>query len=263
MNKQPLKLGIISALEEEQQGLIEAMQNQQTSKSGMREYASGNLWGINTVCVLSRIGKVAAAITATSLIESFGVTHIIFTGVAGGAGNDVNVGDIVIAENLVQHDLDCSPLYPRFEIPLTGRALLKTDMHLSEIVWQAAGSFLEQDFANQIGQPNHDKLSLQKPKRHHGLIGSGDQFIHQPNHIQEIKNALPALLAVEMEGAAVAQVCAEFAIPFAVVRTISDTGDGNAPSDFLNFIKTVASPYAFHIIRYSCLTLAALPKLNQ
>lgn len=263
MHKQPLKLGIISALQEEQQGLVQVMQNQQTSKSGLRDYASGNLWGINTVCVLSRIGKVAAAITATSLIENFGVTHIIFTGVAGGAGNDVNVGDIVIAENLIQHDLDCSPLYPRYEVPLTGRALLQADPHLSDIIWQAAGRFLEQDFLNHIDQQSRSELGLHTPKRHHGLIGSGDQFIHQHNHLQQIKKGLPELLAVEMEGAAVAQVCAEFAIPFAVVRTISDTGDGSAPVDFLNFIQAVATPYAFHIIRHTCLTLAALPASNQ
>jgi adenosylhomocysteine nucleosidase len=261
--KEPVKLGIISALQEEQHGLIEVMQNQQTSKRGMRDYVAGNLWGINSVCVLSRIGKVAAAITATSLIENFGVTHLIFTGVAGGAGNDVKVGDIVIAKNLIQHDLDCSPLYPRFEVPLTGRALLESDAQLSDIVWQAAGQFLEHDFTHHINQPNRDKLGLHKPKRHHGLIASGDQFIHQPNHMQQIKNALPALLAVEMEGAAVAQVCAEFTIPFAVVRTISDAGDGSAPVDFLNFIQAVASPYAFHIIRHTCSTLAALPGSNQ
>ena len=63
-----------------------------------------------------------------------------------------------------------------------------------------------------------------------------------------------------MEGAAVAQVCAELSIPFAVVRTISDTGNDNAPNDFLRFIQTVASPYAFHIVRHICQALAAMPE---
>lgn len=257
MIKSPYRLGIISALQEEQRGLIEAIEPKQVSTRGLRDYVSGKLFGLDVTCVLSRIGKVAAATTATSLIEHHGVTHLLFTGVAASAAKQVAIGDIVVANNLVQHDLDCSPLYPRFEVPLTGRAFLEADRHLSDIVWRAAAHFLEHDFLHSVDQQTRDQFGLHGPKRHDGLIASGDQFIHQASHMQKIKNDLPDTLAVEMEGAAVAQVCGEFSIPFAVVRTISDTGDNTAPIDFLRFIKAVASPYAFHIVRHTCQALAS------
>lgn len=257
MIKLPCRLGIVSALQEEQRGLIDVIEHKQINTRGLRDYVSGKLFGLDVTCVLSRIGKVAAATTATSLIEHHGVTHLLFTGVAASAAKQVAIGDIVIAENLIQHDLDCSPLYPRFEVPLTGRAFLEADRHLSNIVWQATARFLEQDFLHSVDQQTRNQFGLHTPKRHHGLIASGDQFIHQVSHMQQIKNALPDTLAVEMEGAAVGQVCAEFNIPFAIARTISDTGDNTAPIDFLRFIKAVASPYAFHIVRHTCQTLAS------
>jgi adenosylhomocysteine nucleosidase len=122
-----MRLGIISALHEEQQGLVEAMQGPYKLIHGMREYWTGQLWEIDAVCVLSRIGKVAAAMTATTLVEKFGVTHILFTGVAGAGQASIAVGDIVIAESLVQHDMDASPLFPRHEVPLTGLSHFASD----------------------------------------------------------------------------------------------------------------------------------------
>src|ERR1700741_2630065 len=95
-----MRLGIISALLEEQQVLIEALEGPYKLVHGMREYTAGKLWEIDAVCVLSRIGKVAAAMTASILVEKFGVTHIIFTGVAGSGYKDVRVGDIVVADSL-------------------------------------------------------------------------------------------------------------------------------------------------------------------
>ena len=91
-----MRLGIISALHEEQQGLVEAMQGPQRRSHGMRDYTLGTLWNIDAVCVLSRLGKVAAAMTASILVEKYGVTHIVFTGVAGSGDQHVKVGDIVV-----------------------------------------------------------------------------------------------------------------------------------------------------------------------
>ena len=87
---------------------------------------------------------------------------------------------------------------------------------------------------------------------HRGLIASGDQFIGKHTQIAALKDALPPLLAVEMEGAAVAQVCFELGVPFAVVRTISDNANDHAAMDFMRFVKTVAARYAFEIIRNFC-----------
>lgn len=231
------RLGIISALAEEQQGVIDAMENRWQLTHGMREYTSGKLWNIDAVCVVSRIGKVAAAMTAATLVEKFGVTHILFTGVAGSADSGVRVGDVVVAESLVQHDMDASPLFPRFQIPLTGLSHLPTDTDLSGRLATAARSFLDGESG---------------PRLHRGLIGSGDQFIHDSKRLAALKSALPGLLAVEMEGAAVAQVCFELGVPFGVIRTISDNANDNAATDFVHFVKTVASRYAFGILRNFC-----------
>lgn len=255
MIAKPIKLGIISALHEEQHGLIDAMQNCQRKSRGMREYTSGKLWGVDAVCVLSRIGKVAAAATVATLIEHFGVTHLLFTGVAGGAGEGVCVGDIVVAEQLVQHDMDSSPLFPRFEIPLTGVSLFSADKLLSNYLLQSATGFFQNDFAQVIRPDDCASFKLHAPTVHHGLIASGDQFIAHNDKMNLIRQELPLTLAVEMEGAAVAQVCYEFGVPFAVVRTISDSANETSPVDFGRFIETVAAHYAFHIVRRTCLCL--------
>ena len=233
-----MRLGIISALAEEQHGLIEAMDHPERHTYGMRDYTAGKLWNVDAVAVLCRIGKVAAAMTAATLVERFGVTHILFTGVAGSADFGVRVGDIVVADTLVQHDMDASPLFPRFEVPLTGLAQLPSDLGLATRLANAAGRFLEGE---------------KGPRLHRGLIGSGDQFIHDAVRLAALKDALPDLLCVEMEGAAVAQVCFELGVPFAVMRTISDNANENAAGDFMQFVRTVASRYAFGVVREFCL----------
>jgi len=250
-----MRLGIISALQEEQQGLVEAMESPATLTHGMRVYTSGNIAGIDAVCVLSRIGKVAAATTATMLVEKFGVTHILFTGVAGGGDPSVKVGDIVIGESLLQYDMDASPLFPRFEIPLTGISHFQSDAHLSERVAAAAVNFLDEDFEMAIDAGEREAFRLARPRIHRGLIASGDQFINNKAQLSGLADALPGLLAVEMEGAAVAQVCFELGIPFTVIRAISDNANENAATDFMRFVKSVAARYAFYIVRRFCAEL--------
>jgi adenosylhomocysteine nucleosidase len=247
-----MRLGIISALHEEQQGLVEAMERPYKLIHGMREYWGGKLWEIDAVAVLSRIGKVAAAMTATTLVEKFGVTHILFTGVAGSGDPSVRVGDIVVAESLVQHDMDASPLFPRFEVPLTGLSHFAGDRQMALELAHAAQRFLELEFTEAIEAPERAVFGLQAPRVHRGLIGSGDQFVSHRERIQALGEALPGLLAVEMEGAAVAQVCFELGIPFGVIRTISDNANENAATDFMRFVKSVAAQYAFYIVRQFC-----------
>lgn len=250
-----IKLGIISALQEEQHGLLDAMKNRKTELRAKREYSSGELWGLDAVCVLSRIGKVAAATTATTLIDHFGVTHLLFTGVAGGAETAIEVGDIVVAEHLVQHDMDCRPLFPRFEVPLTGASMFFADRQMTAHVLQAAREFVQFDYREIIGEEERQAFRLQSPKVRHGLLASGDQFIAESKKMSEIRESLPGTLAVEMEGAAVAQVCTEFGIPFAVVRTISDSANEDSPVDFARFVDRVAARYAYQIVRRTCARL--------
>lgn len=252
MHKKPVRLGIISALQEEQAGLITQMTAPEMVERGMRDYIRGNLWGVDCICVLSRLGKVASAATAATLIERFDVTHLVFTGVAGSADPLVKVGDIVIAENLVQHDMDTRPLFPRFEIPLTGLSKFASDLALSVHLDNAAQQFLKLDLRSEISAEQRQVFRLHQPRVHRGLIASGDEFISSAARLQELKQHFPDLLAVEMEGAAVAQVCFEFGIPFSVIRTISDGANEDSAVDFLAFISQVASVYAFHTTQRLC-----------
>ena len=231
---------------------MEAMQGPCKLTHGMRDYTSGNLWGIDAVCVLSRLGKVAAAMTAVILVEKFEVTHIVFTGVAGSADMGVRIGDLVIAETLVQHDMDARPLFPRFEVPLTGLSGFGSDRGLSELLAGSARTFLDVGFDSTISTSECTQFGLERPRVHCGLIGSGDQFISNRVHLERLKEALPPLLAVEMEGAAVAQACFELGIPFAVMRTISDNANEDAAIDFMRFVKTIASRYAFCVVKLLC-----------
>lgn len=247
-----MRLGIISALAEEQQGLVEAMERPQKLIHGMREYFLGKLWEIDAVCVLSRIGKVAAAMTATTLVEKFGVTHILFTGVAGAGDKNIKVGDIVVAESLVQHDMDASPLFPRFEVPLTGLTHFVPDHQLGMRLSAAATGFLQTELQEAVSEGERRQFRLDQPRVHRGLVASGDQFMNDREHLQALNAALPGLVAVEMEGAAVAQVCYELGIPFGVIRTISDNANEDAATDFMRFVKSVAAQYAFYIIRRFC-----------
>jgi len=252
-----MRLGIISALQEEQQGLVEAMQGPTRLIHGMREYTRGRIGEIEAVCVLSRIGKVAAAATAAMLIERFGVTHILFTGVAGAGGPGVAVGDIVVADALVQYDMDASPLFPPYEVPLTGLSHFASDLALSNRLAEAAERFLALDLADAVDAAERARFRLAQPRMHRGLIASGDQFIRSAERIAGLGDALPGLLAVEMEGAAVAQVCFELGVPFAVIRTISDNANEEAAMDFMGFVSAVAARYAFGIVGRFCAGFAA------
>lgn len=230
--------------------MFDLMEQAQTHQAGMRDYVPGKLWGTDCVCVLSRIGKVAAAATVATLIEKFGVTHVVFTGVAGAIAPNVKVGDIVVADSLVQHDMNAAPLFPPLEVPLLGQSHFASDKTTTDKLLAAANAFAERDFATVISAEDRHSLKLDRPIIHQGLIASGDQFIHERAKATALAEALPGLLAVEMEGAAVAQVCFEFGVPFAVIRTISDGSNEDSPMNFVHFIERVASPYALHILRH-------------
>jgi adenosylhomocysteine nucleosidase len=232
---------ILSALAEEQQGLLALLQQPQKTRHAGRDFWLGRLHGQPVVLALSRIGKVAAATTSVALIERFEVGRIVFTGVAGGLGEGVQVGDVVVADSFVQHDMDASPIFPRYEMPLYGQARFACDKALSAQLLQASRLGL-------------DSLALPgKTLLHHGLIASGDRFVSGAAEARSLRSALThaghQAMAVEMEGAAVAQACFDYGIPFAAVRTISDRADDTAHVDFPVFVKDVASLYAQAIVR--------------
>ena len=238
---------ILSALPEEQAGLLQNLQHARRHVHGGRVFWQGLLSDRPVVLALSGMGKVAAATTATVLIERFACARVLFTGVAGGLGQQVRVGDVVVARQYLQHDMDASPLCPRWELPGYGRADVACDPALSVLLLQAAQDFLL--VTSQENQPD----SAAAAQAHHGLVVSGDRFIataQASNTLRrELQEAGHTVLAVEMEGAAVAQVCADYQVPFAAMRTISDRADDDAHVDFTRFIETVASRYAEHIVQ--------------
>ncbi|MGH8804870.1 MAG: 5'-methylthioadenosine/adenosylhomocysteine nucleosidase [Polaromonas sp.] len=241
---------ILSALPQEQHGLIELLRHPHKVRHAGRDFWQGDLHGQPVVLALSKIGKVAAATTATALIERFGVRRIVFTGVAGGLGAGVNVGDVVVATDFVQHDLDASPLFPRYEVPLYGKTRFDGDVSLTALLLKAACGALE--IGHEEGQESLDSHRFAGARVHRGLIASGDRFVCGAHESRVLRDSLAGagheVLAVEMEGAAVAQVCLDYAVPFAAVRTISDRADDSAHVDFPSFVDQVASRYARVII---------------
>ena len=215
-------LAVVSAMHEELRALLPLLDDCRIQRIAGRDFHQGHLHGQPIVMVLSGIGKVAAAATAVLLMQAFDVQRLVFTGVAGGLHADVAVGDVIVGRQLLQHDMDASPLFPRFEVPLTGRARFDADPLLSDALAAAV-------------------RRLPGVRLHQGLIVSGDRFVSSAAQSDALRAVLPDALAVEMEGAAVAQVCADFGRPCAVVRTISDRADDSAHVDFARFIEEVAS----------------------
>jgi len=242
-------IGILAALHDEIADLLTRMgPGAQRRTIGMRDYYVGELSGRPCVVVLARVGKVAAAATAVTLIREFEVSCVLFAGLAGGIANGVGVGDVVIAETLVQHDLDARPLFPRHEVPLLGQARFATDAGLNEILARCTQDFLDKDLARQVSTATRGRFGIMRPALHRGEIASGDQFIGSAEVARRLAEDLPATLCVEMEGAAVAQICHEYGVPCTVLRTVSDRADGAAPVDFKAFLHEVASFYSAGII---------------
>lgn len=229
---------IVAAMQQELHALLHALDDVRIERHAGRDFHLGHLHGRPVVLVLSRIGKVAAAITATMLIERYGIERMVFTGVAGGLGA-AQVGDVVVARELLQHDMDASPLFPRHEVPLSGRARFAADAALADALAAAAGAVLADPHA--AFGPEAAALGVTAPRLHQGLIISGDRFVCTAPESAELAARLPDALAVEMEGAALAQVCHDCGVPFAVLRTISDRADDSAHVDFLQFIDAVAA----------------------
>lgn len=251
-------VAIVAAMQEELGALLAAMPDERRVRVAGRDFWVGHLQGQSVVAVLSRIGKVAAATTATVLLERFGVRAIVFTGVAGGLAPQVRVGDVVVATRLLQHDLDASPIFPRYEVPLTGHARFAADTAISDALAATAERLLGDPVAL-LGQKVVDDFGLQAPRVHRGLVVSGDRFIARAADSEALRHDLPDALACEMEGAAVAQVCHDFRVPFAAVRTISDRADDQAHTDFLRFVAAVASRYSLALIEAWLAELPAPP----
>ena len=243
-------IGIMGAIPEEIEGVVALLTNTEASTMGKRTYFTGQINGIDTVVVFSRWGKVAAATTATTLIHEFKITELLFTGVAGAVNSELNIGDIVLGKRLIQHDMDARPLMKQYEIPLLSKTYFESDANYLDVAKKAINNVFETSILhNFIATEELIQFNISQPKLFVGDIASGDQFFSSNEQKNTLVAQLPEVLCVEMEGAAVAQVCYEYEIPFSIIRTISDVADDNSHIDFPSFIKKISSKYAAEIIK--------------
>lgn len=211
-----MNLGVIIPMEQEQRLLLKSMENISEKQIAGVTFYQGEYKEHQLVLALSGIGKVQAAMTTTLMASQFNPELIINTGSAGGIGEGLKIGDVVISTKLAYHDVQVVG-YEHGQLP--GRELFfEADLKSVEKIAQAAKA---------TGLEFHE-----------GLIVTGDQFIDSPEQNKQIKANFPTALASEMEGAAVAQVCSEFKLPFVVIRSMSDVGDENADIDFDEFVVT-------------------------
>ena len=223
-------IGIIGAMSLEIEGLRKRM-TEKTEKtvSGIK-YVSGKLENKTVVTAVSGIGKVFAAICTEAMILEFDPDVIINTGVAGTLTDKLSIGDIAVAKNVVQHDMDTSPLGdPKGLISGINVVYIDADEKTSERLSRAAAEL------------NINTVS--------GTVASGDQFIASKDKKTEIVEGFNAV-ACEMEGAAIGQVCYVNGKPFAVLRAISDSADGSAELDYPTFSRMAAENYVNVVCGY-------------
>ena len=211
-----MKFGIIAAMEEELKTLLLTLEDKKEVVVLGKTYYEGRIGQHEVVLVQSGIGKVMSAMSVAILAETFGVDAIINTGSAGAVSEGLAIGDVVIADRLVYHDVD-----------VTAFGYAYGQMAGQELYYQADQTLMAslQKVLNQQGIHNHV-----------GLIATGDSFIAGQEKVDTIKHHFPEVLAVEMEGAAVAQAAQAAGKPFLVIRAMSDTAHGAANISFEAFI---------------------------
>lgn len=211
-----MKYGVICAMDEELAILKEALTNETSRNYGHMTFFSGQIHNQEVVLVKSGIGKVQAGITTATLINEFHVDAVINSGSAGGIGEGLSIGDLVISTETAYHDVDVTASnYQMGQLP-GFPARFPASKTLEDAIAKAA-----RDSGVDV---------------HFGLIVSGDQFIADTNRIQQIKADFPDALCSEMEGAAVGQVAYQNQIPYVIIRAMSDVGDEEAELSFDQFI---------------------------
>lgn len=216
-----MKIAVIGAMEQEVELLRDALQNTKTETIANSEYTTGTYEGKEVILLKSGIGKVNAAMSTTILLEKYQPDVVINTGSAGGFDAALKVGDIVISDEVRHHDVDVTVF--GYEIgQMAGMpAAYKSDAKLMEIAKQAV---------IEVGEHSYGV----------GLICSGDVFMSNPVRVEAVRQDFPTMKAVEMEAAAVAQVCHQFKTPFVVIRALSDIAGQESNVSFDEFLPIAA-----------------------
>ena len=217
-----MKIAIIGAMEEEVSLLRSKLENPTTEIHAGFEYYLGNIADKQIVLLRSGIGKVNAAISTTLLMQSYQPDYVINTGSAGGFHTDLEVGDIVISSSVCHHDVDVTPFgYDLGQVPGLPACFLP-----NEKLIKAAEQSIE---------------SLHEVAHMHGLIATGDRFMHQPEDVTNTRKNFPEMIACEMEAAAVAQVCHTFDKPFVIIRSLSDIAGKENAKTFEQYLEQAAT----------------------
>jgi len=207
---------------EEIEDLKLRMGNFETKERAGFTFYSGKLFDEEIILLLSGIGKVNAAMGTTLMIERFKPDCIINTGSAGGFSEKLSIGDVVISTEVRHHDVDATVFgYEYGQVPRMPAAYIPNDIL--------------------IGMAERAVESLDNVGTSKGLIATGDSFMHKDEHIHAVREKLPAIMAAEMEAAAIAQCCHNFELPFVIIRAISDiAGDKDNQIEFQDFLKIAA-----------------------
>ncbi len=215
-------IGIIGAMELEVDGLKKLMTNEKIQKISTIDFHRGTINGVETVVAVAGVGKVNAAVCAQTMILTYSPDLIINVGVAGGLWDGFKIGDIAVADYVVEHDMDTSPLGDEKGF-ITGINMVKMpcDNKISSMLEEAA---------KKVGE-----ISVKI-----GIIASGDQFINTQEERDSILNSFDAI-AAEMEGGSIGHVCVMNNIPFGVLRAISDGANDDSHMDYPEFAKMAAN----------------------
>lgn len=220
-----------------------------------RTFYKGEIGGQPVIIAKSGIGKVAAASTAAIMIATFNCSEIIFLGVAGGILGRAAIGDIVISTAAIQHDFDGRPWVEQSVVFSVGKCKIPADEQLQAHAQAVVRDVLSDDMAlvfDDSSKPTGRKILSKlgrSPDLLMGTILSGDQFVSSEEMNKNLGSRFKDALCVEMEGAAVAQICYEAMVPYVVIRAISDSGSGDAPIQFDDFCNNISSPLMLSILK--------------
>ncbi|MBN3134270.1 5'-methylthioadenosine/S-adenosylhomocysteine nucleosidase [Pectobacterium punjabense] len=215
-----MKVGIIGAMEQEVTLLRDRIENRQTFQRAGCEIYTGHINGVDVALLKSGIGKVSAALGTTLLLEHSKPDVVINTGSAGGLAPTLNVGDIVVSDEVRYHDADVTAFGYEPGQMAGCPAAFPADAKLIALAQEAITD-----------------LQLNAVR---GLVVSGDAFINGAEPLARIRTTFPQAIAVEMEATAIAHVCHQFAVPFVVVRAISDVADKASHLSFDEFLSVAA-----------------------
>ncbi len=224
----PKKIAIMGAMREEIEPLLAYFDDVKELSYANNKYYEVSYKGLDIVIAYSKIGKVFASLTASTLIEKFSCDTLLFSGVAGAINPKLKIGDLIIADKLCQHDLDITAFGHPYGFVPEGKVFVQTCEKLRNI-------------AKKVAKENNIKVI-------EGTIATGDQFVNSNERKEFIHNIFGAD-ALEMEGSSVAVVCDALNIPFFILRAISDSADMDAGFDFDEFLLSSAKDSAAYMMK--------------